>query len=56
MVSKLCQSMRQEMTDLLFPALKFIDEEVVALGDFRKLAIHSTLEVDEILPGFHSVS
>ena len=41
---------------LLFPALKFIHEEVIPLRDLSKLAIHSTFEVDEVLPRLHSIS
>lgn len=41
---------------LLLPAFKLIHKEVIPLGDFGKLAIHSTLEVDKILPCFHGIS
>ena len=41
---------------LLLPALELIDEEIIPLSDLGKLAIHSTLEVDEILPCFHCIS
>jgi hypothetical protein len=37
-------------TYLLFPALKLLDKEVVSLRDLAKLGIHTTLEVDEVLP------
>ncbi len=41
---------------LLFPTFKLINKEVIPLSDFGKLAIHSTLEVDKILPCFHGIS
>lgn len=40
----------------MFPALEFVHKEVIPLRDFSKLAIHSTFEVDEILPRLHSIS
>ena len=42
-------------TYLLFPALEFLDEEVVSLGDFAELGIHATLEIDEILPSLKRI-
>ena len=41
---------------LLLPALELIHKEIIPFGDFGKLAIHPTLEADEILPCFHGVS
>lgn len=41
---------------LLLPAFELIHKEVVPLSDFGKLAIHSTLEIDKILPSFHGIS
>ncbi len=43
-------------TYLLLPALELFDKEIVSLGDFAKLGIHTTLEVDEVLPCLESVS
>lgn len=43
-------------TYLLLPAFQFFVEIVVALRDLRKFGVHPTLEVDEVLPGLHSVT
>jgi hypothetical protein len=43
-------------TNLLLPGLQFLDQEVVALGDFAQLGVHATLQVDKVLPSFHSIA
>ena len=40
----------------MFPTLEFVHKEVIPLRDLSKLAIHSTFEVDKILPCLHSIS
>lgn len=45
-----------ELEELLLPAFQLLHEVVVTLGNFTKLGVHATLQVDEILPGFKSVS
>jgi hypothetical protein len=40
---------------LLFPGLQFFDQEVVAFGDLGQFRVHASLEVDEVLPGLHSI-
>ena len=40
----------------MLPALKLVHEEVVPLGDLGKFAVHSALEIDEVLPCLHSIS
>jgi hypothetical protein len=42
----------KEFRDLLFPVFEFLDEEVVAFGDFGDFAVGAGLEIDVILPGF----
>src|SRR5215469_11673952 len=49
-------SKRLKLEELLFPRLEFFDEEIVALGDFDKLGIHTTFEVDKVLPSFESIA
>jgi hypothetical protein len=39
----------------LFPALQFLNKEVVSLCDLAELGIHSALQVDEILPCLKSI-
>lgn len=46
----------EKCTNLLLPAFKLVDKEVVPLGNLGKLAVHSSFEVDKVLPCFHSVS
>lgn len=42
-------------TYLLFPALKFLDKEVVSLCYLAKLRVHTTLKVNEILPSLKRI-
>jgi hypothetical protein len=39
----------------LLPALQFFDQEVISLRDLAEFRIHSTLEVNKILPGFKGI-
>lgn len=48
--------LRDSWAYLLLPALKFLNEEVVPLGNLAKLGIHATLKVNEILPCLKSIS
>jgi len=45
-----------ELEELLLPGLELLDKEVVALGNLAELGVHSSLEVDEVLPSLHSVA
>ncbi len=40
---------------LLFPAFEFLDKEVIPFRDLAQLGIHTTLEVNEILPGLQCI-
>jgi hypothetical protein len=40
---------------LLFPALEFLDKEIVSLRHLAKFGIHATLKVDEILPSLERI-
>lgn len=39
----------------MFPALNFLQEKVVPLSDLLQLRIHSSLEIDKILPRLHGI-
>ena len=41
---------------MLLPALELFHEEVVSLRDLGDFCIHSTLEVDVVLPSFDSIT
>ena len=46
----------EDRAHLLLPAFQFLDEEVVSFCDFAKFGIHTTLEVDKILPRLQGIS
>lgn len=43
-------------TYLLFPALQFLNQVVVALVHLAELGVHAALEVDEVLPRLQSIA
>ena len=45
-----------ELEELLLPALKLLDQEVVSLSNLTELAVQALLEVDEVSPGFLCVT
>lgn len=51
----MCVNRSNQKTYLLLPTLKLFNQEVVPLGDFAKLGIHPTFEVDEILPSLQCI-
>ena len=40
----------------MLPVFKLLHKEVVSLGNLANFGVHTTLEVDEILPSLHSIS
>lgn len=40
----------------MLPGFQFFHEEVVALGDLGQFGIHSSFEVNEVLPSLHGIS
>lgn len=41
---------------MLLPALQLLDQIVVTLGNLAKFRVHTSLEVDEVLPSLQSIT